>query len=123
MAETKTPVLDHVEGLRRVAGDESLYRDLVQVFLRDLPRILGQLDAALAQAAGAALQCAAHSLKGSASQIGACAVAAHAGILEELARRSMLTEAAQARQQLDEALAQLLAAWSASEQTAPAADQ
>src|ERR1051325_1437010 len=115
MAHTGTPVLDRVEGLRRVAGDERLYRDLVQVFLRDLPRILGHIDAAIAQDASAALQCATHSLKGSASQIGAGAVAELAAILEELGRRDMLMEAGPARQRLAEALDQLLAAWSESQ--------
>ncbi len=101
------PVLDRVEGLRRVAGDEGLYKELIGIFLGDLPRILNEIDAAIAADASAPLKCVAHSLRGSANQIGACAVAQHAGNLEELARRGMVQGAATSRQRLGDALTQL----------------
>lgn len=107
MSQLPLPILDRAEGLRRVAGDERLYGDLVDVFLRDLPRVLGLMDAALATQMPTKLQCAAHSLRGSALQIGARAVAECAAQLETIARRGNLTDAPALRRRLDDALAQL----------------
>ena len=100
------PVLDRVEGLRRVAGDAALYAELLGVFMRDLPRLLGLIDTGLATHSPE-LQCAAHSLKGSAHQIGAKSLAAEAALLEDTARRAAWTEAHLARQRLDLALREL----------------
>jgi two-component system, sensor histidine kinase and response regulator len=90
-AAASQPMLDHAEGLRRAGGDAALYRELLGVFLRDVPRLLGLLDAAAAQPS--ALRHAVHSLKGSASVIGATGIAQQAGILEKLARADPAAEA------------------------------
>jgi HPt (histidine-containing phosphotransfer) domain-containing protein len=79
-------VLDRNEGLRRVRGNQKLYRELAAVFLSDLPRLTSLLRAALANRSGQELRYAAHCLKGSASHLGASAVAQSASILEKVGR-------------------------------------
>ena len=86
LSPSPAPVLDCPEGIRRVRGDEKLYKELVDVFLRDVPRLLKLIDSAVAQRSLAELRCAAHSLKGSSSQIGARAVAQRAAALEQMAK-------------------------------------
>jgi HPt (histidine-containing phosphotransfer) domain-containing protein len=80
------PVLDRAEGLRRVRGNETLYRELMQVFLNDLPRLTALLRTALENASANDLHYAAHSLKGSASHLGALAIAQDAWIFEKMGR-------------------------------------
>lgn len=87
-------VLDRNEGLRRVRGNEKLYHELVAVFLDDVPRLMGLLRMALANGSAQELHHAAHSLKGSASHLGAAAVAQSAWALEKIGRAGDLTDAA-----------------------------
>jgi len=78
---TQTPP-DRAELLERAGGDEELLRQIVELFLDSGPRYLEQLESALAQGDAAALQRAAHSLRGAASNFGASAVCTHAQRLE-----------------------------------------
>jgi HPt (histidine-containing phosphotransfer) domain-containing protein len=87
-------MLDRAEGLRRAGGDAALYRDLLKVFLADVPRLLGLLDMAASQPSARALRHAAHSLKGSASAIGASGIAQQACSLEQMARSDRAADAA-----------------------------
>src|SRR5262245_37984532 len=79
-----TPVLDHAEGLRRMRGNEKLYCELASLFLSDVPRLTGLLRDAVARGSAKDMQYAAHSLKGSASQLGARAVTLRAQTLEAM---------------------------------------
>ena len=101
------PVLDRTEGLRRVRGNEKLYRELVQVFLRDLPRLTGLLRAAVENRSAKDLHAAAHSLKGSASHLGASAVVQAAWVLEKMGHDGDLTEVANSFQLLERDLQEL----------------
>lgn len=101
------PVLDRAEGKRRAGGDEKLCNELVAVFLSDLPRLTQLIQAAIAQQSAKALRLAAHSLRGSASQIGALAVVERASILERMAKAGDLSNAQQQEHLLAEDLRQL----------------
>ena len=101
------PVLDRAEALRRAGGDERLCRELVGVFLRDVPRLTDLICTAIAQHSAKKLRVAAHSLRGSASTVGALAVAGRALILETMGQGSDLRDAAQQQQFLAEDLRQL----------------
>ena len=71
MTNGSTAVLDRERALERLDGDEELYREIIQVFLEDVPQQVEKLKTALkddeAQAAGRQ----AHSLKSAAGNIGA----------------------------------------------------
>ncbi len=90
-AAAANPMLDRAEGLRCAGGDPALYRELLGIFLGDVPRLLGLLDAAAAQPS--ALHHVVHSLKGSASVIGATSIAQQAWALEKLARANRAGDA------------------------------
>jgi len=89
------PVLDRAEGLRRVRGNEKLYRELASCLLGDLPRLTGLLRTALDMRSAKELHYAAHCLKGSASHLGAVAVERRAWTLEKMGRDGDLTDAPQ----------------------------
>lgn len=89
------PVLDRDEGLRRVRGNEKLYRELAAVLLHDLPRLSGLLRTALENRSAKELHYAAHCLKGSASHVGAVAVAQSAWVLEKMGHDGDLTDVMQ----------------------------
>lgn len=93
-------VIDREEGLRRCGGDEALYRDLVRVFLGDLPRMLRELDDAIARQAVASIRRASHTLCGSASQIGAREAADCAGAIEQMAKANELQAVPETRRTL-----------------------
>ena len=101
------PVLDRAEALRRAGGDERLCCELVGVFLRDVPRLTDLVSTAIAQRSAKKLRIAAHSLRGSASTVGALAVAGRALILETMCQGNDLQDAAQQQQFLAEDLRQL----------------
>ena len=68
------PVLDPaaIEALRALnPGDDSFFRDLVQIFLDDSPQRIAEIEQALARGDTRQLTLAAHSLKGSSSNFGA----------------------------------------------------
>jgi HPt (histidine-containing phosphotransfer) domain-containing protein len=103
-------VLDRVEGLRRVRGNGALYRELVDVFLADLPRALGTIDSASASRDMKPLNCALHALKGTAGQIGAGALAERARVMETLVAAGDWTKFEQQRRLLTQDLDRLRAA-------------
>jgi HPt (histidine-containing phosphotransfer) domain-containing protein len=103
----EVPVLDRTEALRRAGGDEKLRHELVGIFLRDVSRIMQLISAAIAQRSAKKLRVAAHSLRGSASTVGASAVARRAMILETLCQNEDLSDAEQQQTLLVEDLRQL----------------
>ena len=98
---TSSSVLDRAEGLRRVRGNEKLYRELVAVFLRDLPRLIGLLQLAVQNRSAKDLHAAAHSLKGSAGHLGASVVVRGAWALETMGQHGDLADMESCWQRLE----------------------
>lgn len=71
----QTPVIDPqaIENLRNLdpEGDDGFLRELIQIFLEDTPQRIGELEQSLASGDTACFTRAAHSIKGSASNMGA----------------------------------------------------
>jgi HPt (histidine-containing phosphotransfer) domain-containing protein len=74
------------EALARIDGDRELFADLVEMFLRESPKDVGALQAALQGGDSAGVVSAAHKLKGSLMQFCAGSVVATAQRMEELGR-------------------------------------
>ena len=79
--------------LRWVAGDESLLRELVAIFLEDAPKHLRDLRVALDRRDIREVERIAHGLKGVVANFGAEPARSAAADLEELARTRRLPEA------------------------------
>jgi HPt (histidine-containing phosphotransfer) domain-containing protein len=60
-----TTEFDWSEALAAVCDDRNLLRDVVEVLIKDLPRLRGNIDAAMSGRDADAVRRAAHSLKGS----------------------------------------------------------
>ena len=77
------------------SADDNVLDDLVAIFLRDMPAKLDQIRQTLALSQFDSLREAAHSLKGSASNLGARQLASLCAQLESLAQETCLPEASQ----------------------------
>jgi len=93
-------LIDRDATLARLAQDESLLRELADFFLDDQQPLVDTLTAALERADPAAVEGAAHSLKGMAANLGATAAARAAGELEAMGRARDLSTAAGKQQAL-----------------------
>jgi len=100
------------EALERVGGDEHLLRELCQIFLRESPKLLEKLKHAVAQEDSAAVQKAAHSLKGEVSYLSADNVSRTAQRLEQMGAEKNLAGAAALVESLEIALRDLHAVMS-----------
>jgi two-component system, sensor histidine kinase and response regulator len=80
------PAFDRRVALSRVGGDEELLKEIAEIFLEDYPKVLAEIQAALASGDARRLEQSAHSLKGSAGNFGAKAVVGAASRLEQLGR-------------------------------------
>ncbi len=87
------PVFNHAAALERAGGDESFLAELVGLFLKDCPRLLGEIRAALERQDAVGLKRAAHTLKGSAGNFEARAVCEAARALEEVGKSGGLNTA------------------------------
>jgi len=77
---------DRIRELQELAGgDAALLQELVELFLRSAPELLGQMRHAAEDEDAAALRRAAHILKGSSGQMGALRMQELCGIIESLA--------------------------------------
>src|SRR5205085_3032147 len=85
------------------AGRPDILAELLAVYLRDTPPRLAALHEAVARADAEALRRAAHSLKGSSSQIGAVQIVRLCTDLEHQARIADLTGASETLRRLDKA--------------------
>ena len=72
----------------RVPDDPSVLGELVGLILRDLPVRLAAIETAMTRRESVALKDAAHTLKGSASNLGGLRLAATCSAIEESARES-----------------------------------
>ncbi|HJT18898.1 MAG TPA: Hpt domain-containing protein [Nitrospira sp.] len=79
-------IFDLDQALTRVDGDRGLFADLVDMFLRESPKDVGALRAALHRGDSRGVVSAAHKLKGSLMQFCADSVLATAQRMEELGR-------------------------------------
>ena len=79
-------VVDEAAALERIGGDRQLLREIAALFLQEYPELLETMRNALAAGDAKALERAAHSLKGSASNFGAYACVEAALDLERMAR-------------------------------------
>ncbi|PXY00056.1 hybrid sensor histidine kinase/response regulator [Halomonas sp. LBP4] len=90
------PCLDREEALRRLEGNRELLDEMVELFLDECPRLMQEIEEAIARDDAATLRRAAHTLKGSAQVVGGQALGAAALQLEALARSGDLVGAAEA---------------------------
>jgi HPt (histidine-containing phosphotransfer) domain-containing protein len=90
-------------------GRPDILAELIAVYLRDTPPRLAALHEAVARADAEAFRRAAHSLKGSSSQIGAVQVARLCADLEHQAGTTGLTGATETLRHLDEAFGRVRA--------------
>jgi HPt (histidine-containing phosphotransfer) domain-containing protein len=81
-------------------GDREFIAELLSDFLSLVPGLLAQMEQAVQAGDAAALQHAAHTLKGSARSIGAESFATSALTLEQMGRSAQLEKAPDALQQL-----------------------
>ena len=110
-------VLDEEAALDRAGGDRELLQDLVELYLREAPRLLQDVQKAVARSDPAQLKIAAHSLKGAVDNFAAKDAFAAALRLEILGRNGNLAGAEEAfailEREMDRlklALSQLLSA-------------
>lgn len=123
------PSLDAVAGvvhsmdakvlLTRVDGDRALLKELVDLFLEECPKRIGEIRAALAHHDSSGLASAAHGLKGTLSYFAAGAAADAARRLELMGREGDLTHAETACASLEEALGHLTGALGALAEEGP----
>jgi HPt (histidine-containing phosphotransfer) domain-containing protein len=90
-------------------GQPDILAEVIAVYLHDTPSRLAALHEAVTRADAGALRGAAHSLKGSSSQIGAVQMAQLCADLEEQARAADLADAAQTLRRLDAAFGRVQA--------------
>src|SRR5262249_15841529 len=94
------PVLDTDELMQSVDGDLELMREIVAVFLDELPRMRSRIHDALELEDAEALSAAAHALKGAVGNLGASAAFEAAGRVEELGRVQDLSSSREAHESL-----------------------
>jgi len=89
--------LQAIENLRSLNPDDNdeFLRELTAIFLEDTPKRLAELDASLASGDNGAFTRAAHSIKGSASNLGAIQLRSAAEKLEYRSRNEGLTGVAE----------------------------
>jgi signal transduction histidine kinase/DNA-binding response OmpR family regulator len=96
--------------LARLDDDESLLAEVVDLFLTEAPRLLDDVRRAARGGDAAALERAAHALKGCVGQLGLGACTASALELETMGREARLAGSGEALARLDVHVAHLLAA-------------
>jgi HPt (histidine-containing phosphotransfer) domain-containing protein len=101
-------VFDSRGALERVLGDRKLLEELLNIFRDEYLQRLAEFREALAARDAKSLERAAHSLRGSAGNLGATATAQAAGALEELARNGDLTNAGGSITAVESEVARLL---------------
>jgi two-component system, sensor histidine kinase and response regulator len=100
-------VLDREEIRQRVGGNRQLLRMMVKAFFEECPRLLNELNAALATGDAQRLRRAAHTLKSAVGTFGAREGYELAFRLETMGREEKLDDAAEARMALEDSIARL----------------
>jgi len=104
---------DASEALRRARNKPALLRQLLGVFLRELPASLAELDDAVARGDAGHVERVAHRLRGSATTLSADPLAHATGKLEQCARRGELAAMPDLMEQLRERAADAVAGMNA----------
>ena len=102
--------LDTAASLARVQGDVELLKELVALFLAELPELMTNLQEALNAGDGGAIERAAHKLKGSVGNFGAQPAFEAASKLEGLGREGRLSEAGLALAELEKEISRVKSA-------------
>lgn len=102
-----TRVFDREDALRRINGDESLFKELLVLLSGEYPKLLRDIRAGISEQNARKVQLAAHTLRGAVSTIGALKAQDSAQVLENMARKNDLSEAASACEDLEKALEEL----------------
>ena len=113
--EALSVIFDVAATLRNIGGDRALLEDLVELFLERYETMMERIRTALASKDQAAVEQAAHALKGTANNLSASEVVLSAGQLEALGRLGTLVEGPIIYTQLEKAvlrLVQVLEKWS-----------
>src|SRR5262249_14494754 len=92
------------EALKHVRGDAELLGEMIELFLKEYPRLQAEIDAAVDQHDGRRLKLAAHTLKGAAGIVGAGRVVALAEQLEGIAGQETPPSAKALAQELGQEL-------------------
>ncbi len=100
-------ILDPDEALAQVDGDAQLLAEMALLFLRDCPKLLADMQDAMARRDAKALERCAHTLKGSVSNFAAKQATEATLKLEQLARQGELTQSEPAFAALQEAFERL----------------
>jgi len=102
-----SPAWNQAEALRRIDGDEELLREMCQLFLQESPKLLLQLQQAVAAGDADAIVRAAHSLKGESSCLSAARTSQAARQLEAIGRNQDLARARDSLAVLEQEIASL----------------
>ena len=96
-----SPAFDPAEGRRQLDGDETLLREIIQLFLDDLPKRQADLALAMERRDAKLLERAAHTITGSCIILGAKPAQEASHDLELLGRRADFIKAGEALGRLD----------------------
>jgi CheY-like chemotaxis protein len=107
-AEALPVIFDAAAMLQNIGGDTALLEELVELFLQRYQTMLEAIRAALASRDQAAVEQAAHALKGTAGNLCASEVVLSAGQLEALGRLGTLVEGPVIYTQLEKAVLRLI---------------
>ncbi len=105
--EDAEPCLDWQGALGNLEGDEDLLIELTGMFFDQCPKLMAEIEEAIASEAPSDLRRAAHTLKGSANIVGGRAVAATAMRLEYIGRDEQLDAAGPVLRELQHKVAEL----------------
>jgi len=100
--------LDQDQILQQMGGNEETMKEVVTLFGEECPKLMQEMQTAITQQTPAALQRAAHTLKGSIQLFGADDIAALALRLETIARDENLADAQGAWMALNQGIQQLM---------------
>ena len=81
------PVFDYDDFLERMDGDMDLLKEVIEIFLDDSPNLLAALRLALRSRDAAAMEKAAHTLKGAAANISAKRLQQLSNIMQEMIKK------------------------------------
>ena len=101
------PSFDLAEALRQTGDDESVLREIMELFLKDLPNREADLRTAVERRDAKLLERAAHTIKGSCAGFGAFAAREAAQRLEVLGREGRFDGAAESIDRLSKEAARL----------------
>ncbi|MFU8803669.1 MAG: Hpt domain-containing protein [Bradymonadaceae bacterium] len=88
--------IDLEKALSRMGGDQIMLRDLTEIFLRESPKWLNEVETAIRESNAKLLFRAAHDIKGSVDIFGASSAAETAARLEKMGRHEDLANADEA---------------------------